>query len=239
MAATVTVGAGFNGPRGSGNGGYVCGLIAAALGGQAEVSLRNPVPLDKPLDLVPEAGDGAALRAMDGERLIAEARRSDGLALDVPEPVGPEEARAATAAYRGRDSGPFSQCFVCGRARDDSFGVFAGEVTGRDLVASPWTPPAWTADGDGRVRPEFVWAALDCPTYFAAYLHEEQRLAFLVRDSVEIQAPVPSGEELVAIAWPLRVEGRKRFAGSALLAATGEVLASCEALILEPREAAT
>ena len=52
--------------------------------------------------------------------------------------------------------------------------MFAGAVDGRDVVASPWTPPSWTADDTGRVRPELVWAVLDCPTYFALYKDEEE-----------------------------------------------------------------
>lgn len=112
--------------------------------------------------------------------------------------------------------------------------VFAGELEGRDLVATPWTPSPYAADEDGIVRPEFVWAALDCPTYFATYLREELALSFLVRQSVEIHAPVRAGAEHVAIAWPLEVEGRKRHAGAALLSAAGEVLASGRAMLVEP-----
>src|SRR4029450_365875 len=108
-----------------------------------------------------------ALRVLDGATLVAEACAAPGLAVDVPEPVSPEEARRAAEHYRGLPDGPFSRCFVCGRAREDALGVFAGEVEGRQLVASPWTPPSWTADTAGRVLPEFVWAVLDCPTYFA------------------------------------------------------------------------
>ena len=39
----------FNGPPGSGNGGYTCGLVAGLLGGPAEVTLRLPPPLGTPL----------------------------------------------------------------------------------------------------------------------------------------------------------------------------------------------
>lgn len=233
---TITVAAAFNGPQESGNGGYACGLIAQALGVPAEVSLRRPVPLDAPLSLVRGSGEGGPpLQVMDGDVLVAEARPSEGLELTPPDPVGPNQARQAMAAYRAPSEGVFSHCFVCGRARADSLGVFAGEVPGRDLVASPWTPPAWTAGPDGNVRPELVWAVLDCPTYFASYLGAELELAFMVKDEVEIDAPVPSEEEHVLISWSLRVEGRKRWAASALLSAGGEVLARGEVMLVEPR----
>jgi hypothetical protein len=49
--ATVTVPARFNGPPANGNGGYSCGVLSASLGGPAAVSLRRPVPLDRPLEI--------------------------------------------------------------------------------------------------------------------------------------------------------------------------------------------
>ena len=110
--------------------------------------------------------------------------------MEVPTPVDLDEARLAAAGYRGLSDGVFSRCFVCGRARDDAFGVFAGDVAGRELVASPWTPPAWTADEQGRVRPEFVWAVLDCPTFFASYIGEELGSSMLGRLTARIDAPV-------------------------------------------------
>ncbi|HEU4600093.1 MAG TPA: hypothetical protein VFS26_10110, partial [Solirubrobacterales bacterium] len=151
---SVTVARRFNGPRESGNGGYASGLIAQALGGRAEVSLRSPVPLDVPLELARECTDaGERLRVSHGERLVAEARSVDPLDLELPAPVDPEAAHRAAAEYRGPHDGIFSHCFVCGRARGDSLEVFAGEVEGRELVASPWTPPLWAAGADGSVLP--------------------------------------------------------------------------------------
>jgi hypothetical protein len=126
------------------------------------------VPLDTPLDVVQE--DDGWVRVLDGEALVVEARPAPELDVEVPAPVSPEQARKAAARYRGSSDGVFSRCFVCGPAREDAFGVFAGEVEGRQLVASPWTPPSWTADAAGSVLPEFVWAVLDCPTYFALYM---------------------------------------------------------------------
>jgi hypothetical protein len=227
----------FNGPRESGNGGYTSGLLASRLGGAVEVNLRAPVPLDEPLELVSEE-DGSLQLLLHGETPIAAARRLPRLDLAVPEPVGPEEARRASRNYRAPSDGLFSNCFVCGRARGpDCFEVFAGQVEGRELVATPWTPPAWTAGEEGEVRPEFVWATLDCPTYFACHLEGELTLSMLVRQRAELLAPVRAGEEHVVTAWPIEVEGRKRLAGAAVLSAAGETLAVAEALLIEPRAA--
>lgn len=180
------------------------------------------------------SADGS-VQVADGEALIAEAERVDDFDPSVPEPVSVEEARRASGRYRGDRGGQFSRCFVCGLDREDGLGVFAGEVAGRDVVASPWTPPQWTGDRSGQVRPELVWAVLDCPTYFAAYMREELAVAFLARMTASLVAPVPAGEEHVVIAWPIEVDGRKRLAGSAVLAADGEIRALAHVLLVEPR----
>ena len=235
-SATIVVPRRFNGPQESGNGGYTSGLVAARLEGPVEVSLRSPVPLDVPLELA--SGEEGSLRVLYGETLIAEARPLPALDVSTPAAIGVEEARRASENYRAPSDGLFSNCFVCGRARgEDCFEVFAGQVEGRDLVASPWTPPAWAAEENGAVRPEFVWAVLDCPTYFACHLEGELTLSMLVRQRAEMLGPVTAGEEHVVIAWPISIEGRKRLAGAAVLSADGEPLAVAEALMIEPRAA--
>jgi hypothetical protein len=113
--------------------------------------------------------------------------------------------------------------------------VFAGAVEGRQLVASPWTPPSWTADAARNVLPEFVWAVLDCPTYFALHMTGELPLSVLAQLTVRIDAPIVAGEEHVVIAWPMETDGRKRYAGSAVLSADGTSLAVARALLIAPR----
>ena len=52
------------------------------------------------------------------------------------------------------------------------------------MVATTWTPTPDTADDDGLVRPEFIWAVLDCPTYFALYAGRETLpVSFLARQT--------------------------------------------------------
>jgi hypothetical protein len=222
----------FNGPPDSGNGGYCAGVVAGK--GAFEVNLRRPVPLDTPLELVRDGDDGA-VRLLDGAAVVADGRPGV-VDAEVPAPLGLEAARAASARYRGRADGVFSRCFVCGRAREDALGVFAGAVDGRDLVASPWTPPAWSAGEDGYVRPEIVWAVLDCPTYFALYADGELPLSFLARLTARVDSPVRAGEEHVVIGWPLGKDGRKHHAGSAVLSRDGDVLAVARALLVRARD---
>ena len=85
--------------------------------------------------------------------------------------------------------------------------------------------------------PEFVWAVLDCPTYFGLYMDGELPLSMLARFSARIDAPIAAGEEHVVIAWPIELDGRKHHAGAAVLSAGGEVLAVARALLIAPRAA--
>ena len=234
MAETLSVPRRFNGPLESGHGGYCSAIIAELVEGPAEVTLRNPVPLEASLDVV--RGEEGMIRVLAGETLIAEAGATPQLDLEVPDRVSPEEARAAKARYRGSTEGLFSHCFVCGPGREDALGVFAGNVEDREVVASTWTPPAWTADEAERVRPEFVWAVMDCPTYFAVYRDGELPMSFLGRMAARIDGPVAAGEEHVVMAWPISAEGRKKHAGAAVVSESGEVLAVARALMIEPRE---
>ena len=54
---TMTIPRRFRGPPNSGNGGYVCGMLARQIAGAAEVTLRAPPPLETELGLV-EVGTG-------------------------------------------------------------------------------------------------------------------------------------------------------------------------------------
>jgi hypothetical protein len=252
---TLTVPAKFNGPPASGNGGYSCGVVAAAFDGPASVSLRRPVPLDRPLDL--RSAENGSLCAFAGDELIAEAVAAPPLAAWPGPAVTLAEARAAHDRFDAPSDGVFDHCFVCGRARPDGFGVFSGPLEdGRqaahtevgeddryderhsvdDIVASPWTPPSWAADSDGKVRPEFVWSTLDCPGYFA--LHgTDLEVAYLVRQQVEIITPLRTGVEYVVVGRALERSGRKGLAATAILDADGEVLAHGECLLVVPRAA--
>ena len=234
MPDAVSIPSRFNGPLDSGNGGYCSGIAAALVDGVAEVSLRRPVPLETELE-VARSSHGTA-RVLDGGALVMEARSVPDFRVELPAPPTLEQARKAASHYRGLPYGTFSRCFVCGLAREDAFGVFAGAVEERELVASPWTPATWTADGAGHVLREFLWAVLDCPTYFAAHMHEEGLpMSVLARMTARIMAPAMAGEDHIVIAWPIGADGRKRHAGSAVLSAEGEPIAVARALLIEPR----
>src|SRR5258708_28397751 len=83
------IAAGFNGPRLSGNGGYVGGVLARRFtekfggDGTVEITLRAPVPIERTLQLVPE---GPALMLRDGATLVCEARAGSLSHLKPPPP---------------------------------------------------------------------------------------------------------------------------------------------------------
>ena len=225
MNGTLTIPERFCGPPDAGNGGYVAGRLAAWLGGEAEVTIRRRVPVGVPL-LV--RGDDARVELCEGDDGLATALRSR-LDLEPVAPIDVERAHTAAAAFPRFVDHPVPRCFACGPLRTDGLRIFPGPVTGRDgLWAAPWTPHAELADGGDAVRPEFVWAALDCPGAFA--VNEPPRgLALLGRIAARIVRPVPAGAPCVVLAWPLAAEGRKLQAATAVHAAGGELHAIARA----------
>jgi hypothetical protein len=209
----------FEGPAASAHGGYTCGTLAPYLPADAEITLRRPVPLGTALTLVPYPG-GLTLR--DGTTVVAEGA-STGLAHDAPEPPGFAEALAATASFAGLRSHPYPRCLGCGPDRTDAVAlrIFPGPLAGRDLVAAVWYPGS-DATADGRIRPEFAWAALDCPGGWAATrFGRVDRPAVLGRMAARLPAPIPAGSAHIVVGWPAGVSGRKLAAGSALYSRDG------------------
>jgi hypothetical protein len=209
----------YNGPPDSANGGYACGLMSEALGGGFEVTLLRPPPLGVDLDLI-----GHELR--QGDVVIAEARRAPPFALDVPSPVSLEEAEEASRRYPGFQHHAYPTCFSCGPERDDGLRIFPGPVAGREeLVAAPWTPE--------EVRPEIIWAALDCPSGWAVDNFQREGV-MLGRMAAGIRELPTVGESHVVVGWPVGEDGRKRHAGSALYSSAGEVLATARSTWIVP-----
>ena len=119
--------------------------------------------------------------------------------------------------------------------------IFAGPVAQRDVFAAPWTPALDLARADeGELPPEIVWAALDCPTSIPVANDpgvEEFKPIVLARLAAIIRAPVRAGETYTIVSWPIAFDGRKRHAGAALYAPSGEVLAVSRALWIELKPA--
>lgn len=221
----------FHGPAGSANGGYACAMAARWIDGPAEVTLRVPPPLGRPLT-VERTDDQVSL--LDGDILVADARPTtvDGAP---PEPVSLAEAERAATRYPWRDAHPYPTCFVCGpqRAAGDGLCIFPGPVDDGLLFAAAWTPDIELADPQGEVRDEFVWAALDCPSGIVTALFGDVGLILLGRLAADLKSPVMAGAPHVVQAWPVTRDGRKLHTASALFTATGELCSVGRAVWIE------
>ena len=213
----------FRGPARSANGGYAAGRLAAFVDGPAEVTLRLPPPLERPLTVVRD--DGRVLLC-DGEAVVAEAR---GGAPEIDPPVPPTFAEAEDAQTRHVRWGGenFSECFSCGVRPEDGLCIHVGSVAERDLQAATWTAR--------EVAPEIVWSAIDCSGAYAVG-GPGRGDVLLGRMAAEIRRLPEEGERCIVAAWPLGEDGRKRHAGTALFSAEGELLALARQTWIAPKE---
>jgi hypothetical protein len=239
--ATVRIPRRFNGPPGSGHGGYSCGVFSALVDEPTVVELRAPPPLDVSMTVV-EIDEGVEIH--DGETLVARSRRARVPEITPPTTVQLEDAVRAVDGYVGFIRHPFPTCFVCGHERphDDGLAIYPGRVDDAGVVASPWVPARDLTGDDGGVAPAFVWAALDCPSAYGFLEWAEREgvegahdTAVLASMSVRQEAIVPIGEELVVLGWGTAADGRKRLAGSAVQTNDGAVLAVAETLWIRLR----
>ena len=231
----------FRGPPHSGNGGYVSGLLArhAGMAEAAEVTLRAPTPLGRPLNVIKT--DNGEVSMMDGMTLIAAARPFDVDIAPLPH-ASLEQARASTARGIGPERHVLPECFVCGpgRMHGDGLRVFAGPLDPDDTgwtgpLAADWTPDQSLAGPDGLVATEFLWSALDCPTGYTALRPDghgkgKNQSMLLGRIQVRIDRRPPVGEPCVLVTKMIGREGRKITADGVLRNTGGEILASARAL---------
>jgi hypothetical protein len=232
VASTFRIAHRFCGPTDTGNGGYTCGVVASYARNPVTVRLLKPIPLDTDLTVLEQDGLLTVLR--DGERL-AEARPGDVGELAPPAPPTPSGAAAASSRYAGFARHPAPECFVCGPLRKDRDGlrIFAGAM-GPGVAAAPWTPDESLDAGDGRIRPEFVWAALDCPGFAAAA--PDMRPMLLGELTARIDRRPGVGEPCVVVGWVIGVSGRKHETGTALYDSERRLCGVARAIWIEPRQ---
>jgi len=226
---TVIIKQRFCGPPNSGNGGYSSGMLAKNINGPAQVRLHSPPPLDTALTITEQNG---SWHLKSQEQLIATAT-SARLTMTPPTPPSLEQARSARDSYVGLEKHVFASCFVCGRSRKEHDGLrlFTGAIEGTELVASDWQPDPDFLDESGHVKSEFVWSALDCPSFWALRIPlESGKICLLGEMTASIDHPVRGDLPLIVYAWKRAIEGRKYFCAAALANAEGKVLARAEHL---------
>ena len=213
----------YRGPLMSANGGYACGRLAGFVDAEeVEVTLRLPPPLDRAL-AVERDGDAVLLR--DGDAVVAEARPA-AVEIEPPAPVSIADADAARERHVREWTPDFRECYVCG-VREDGLEIRAGLVPGREQLHA--SPIALRESG-----PEFVWAAIDCPGAYAVGAEGRGDIV-LGRMTTRVDRVPEAGERCVVTSWPLGEDGRKLFAGTALFAADGELLAFAKQVWIAPK----
>lgn len=211
-------------------GGYAAGAIAKQVGGSVEVNLRTLPPMERELELR-EAGEGLDL--YDGATLVLEARPVT-FDLDIPTLELGEAEEAGRHLIQDEVEHRYPECFACGPGREagDGLRIFLGRPPrGDGVIGNIWLPDANLSETD-ELPTEMVWAALDCPAIWSSWSGEAEMFPVLARQRLEIHAPVPLGERTIVSAWPIRQDGRKRFAGAAIHDVSGSLLARCEALLV-------
>ena len=232
----------FCGPPSSGNGGWSAGALAAVTVDRTDhagpwpaitVSLHRPPPLDTELAVTREGGMTVA--SYD-DTVVARGKVAGHGPAEVP-PVSAEEARTATAGYRGHVSHPFPTCFACGVGRDEGDGlrIFPGSVAGDEpgRVAATWTPHPSVAEDWHEYRESgpdasvpVTWAALDCVGGWSTDI--EERPMVLGTMTLRLDALPRIGEEHVVVGAMRGAEGRKTTTAATLYDASGGVVATAE-----------
>ena len=218
-ARRVIIDSRYNGPPGTGNGGYSAGAFALASGRSddaVEVTLRLPPPLGVAMRAEP---DGDRVGFWEGDRLVAQVGPGTLAPDDVADPISWDEAVAAAADSPALTRNPFPTCYVCGVDRADGMRLFPGRLAG-GRTATPWTVP-------GEVEPELVWAALDCPGGWATAMDRQPYVLGRLTARV-LRLPGP-GEHCVISGALTGQDGRKAFVITTIYGGDGSRLAHARA----------
>ncbi len=203
-----------------------------------EVTLRLPPPLERPLR-VDRSPDGVGL--LDGDALVAEARPTE-LEVAGPEPITPSQARDA-ASHFDLDTyahiHPFGNCYVCGPDRPWAPGCGSSRrrcrVTRRSRPGPGRPTPPWPTS-PGRIRFEFLWSALDCPSCFGYWLAKGMGTPIVLgRLAAEVRRRPTVEEPLVVGGWLIGQDGRKVSGGSVVWDGDGSIVALGRATWIELR----
>ena len=240
MSETITLERRFQGFADGALGGYAAGVAARGIDGPAEANLRSLPPMERDLELA--GSDGASIELRDGDTLVVEAHPTE-FELEIPDTPALDEAEAANRdPVHDHGTHLYPDCFTCGPDREagDGLRLFMGQAPGRDeILTSAWTPHARLSEAP-ELPSEFVWAALDCPTIWAAWLNDgrvawptQGTFTVLARQRLELVAPVPTGEPAIVTSWPISHDGRKRTTGGAIHSPGGALLARAESLLID------
>ncbi|MFP4511703.1 MAG: hypothetical protein ACLFRV_02010 [Acidimicrobiales bacterium] len=209
------------------NGGVIAGRLAAELPDEAvTVRIDRPVPIDVDLVLGIETADGLVeLRDHSGDRL-AFAGSTAVEFDDLPPTVTPAAAAATTPAVP-RVGHPAPGCFVCGPEHPDGLDLQPGPLLGHPSLATTFVVRDDLAPDGGALAPSVVWAAMDCPGWYAGC---DGQMALLGSMTAQQFAPMRPGDEVIVQSWKRGVDGRKVRVGVALRDGHGSVVAASHSI---------
>lgn len=216
------------GRTGMGQGGYTAGKFCEAIGQPVSVALKAPIPLETEMT-VHTTSEGWSLMVTD--HTIMSAVVSD-VGYATTSAVSASDAIAASARFTGHVDHKAPHCLSCGTV-DRSMRVWPGLVDdGTDRVATPWTPPPWTDDGNGCVEVVYAWMALDCACGSVVDSGPDRRDSLTVQYAVDIVEPIQVGQTYVIVGfdgnWSGGWDGRKRGAAACVFDADANIVARAD-----------
>ncbi len=221
----------FQGPTGSGQGGWTAQRFAERLDGPVTIALRAPVPLDADLHVVAASGDDDRWELVtDGGTTVMVASPWTPTFAETTAVTVAEAADARSRFGEVVADHPVPHCFSCG-LQHDSMQVHAGPLADAtdDRFATDWAAPEWAGRPDGSVDDGVVWAAIDCCAAWWVGYSRAPRIALTAQYAVEILHPIDPGTTYALVGWSgdhaPEWDGRKRHAGSAAFSADGTCVA--------------
>ncbi len=244
----VSINSIYNGPVNCGNGGYISGLLAGFIDGDAEIRINAAFPVETPLQ-VRNTDEGIGVYLND--KMLGSAR-SINLELSIPTPPDLTSARAASQRFDFIHTSDPKGCYVCSptRSTENGLRIFCGaldsvveadpsarweSLTKQNIIATVWRPAVNLCNSEGSIANIYVWSALDCPGGYAIKAAEPNAgVQLLGTCSGSIKTPLSSGQNYIISSWKTSPNsGRKRFMGVAIHDTAGKLMACAKQIWID------
>lgn len=216
----------FQGPTGSGQGGWTAHRMQQQIGEPVTFALRQPIPLETDLFIWPRDEVWHLAATADDAPIMIASRWDATFAQTTP--ISANEGAVAKRGFPlGGELHPVPECFSCG-LQSDSMQVHSGPL-GDGRWASDWRVPNWAVGDDGAVDNGALWAAIDCAAAWYANCEGGIRRSVTAQLAVDVRVRLRPDEQYALVAWAGDYDeawdGRKRGAASAAFASDGTCVA--------------
>jgi hypothetical protein len=224
----IRVGRWFQGPTGSGQGGWTAHQLAKQIDHPVTMAIKAPVPLETDLDVVHDLENERWLLVDHSSAVTVMVAEPWEATFADTAPVSIDDATEARSRFETVvDEHPVPFCFSCG-LQHDSMRVHAGPLDD-DRFATDWRAPDWAIANDGTVDPGTLWAAIDCTAAWYVGYSRGPRTPLTVQYAVEVLHPIEPGVTYALVGWSgdhsSNWDGRKRHGASAAFAPDGTCVA--------------